>query len=269
VIAEVPRFFAGIGAALSIADLSHIGAGPAPFAASLGSARIAINLDGKDGVADLALALSANAADLPATALGLPPAVAPTAVEAVLDLKEVAAGALWDRFFREWSIALGRQEAGADDEERFAGAADDAAALLRPALDELLAMRPPILALRRLTLATPAARLEATGEARSAPASPHQVAGGMTIKVAGLDKLIEQVSAMGPDYTARRATPMLMLARGIARPVTRADGTVEHEIEIALAPDGKVTINGVAADALLGGADRPAPAAGPKSPPRR
>jgi hypothetical protein len=98
--------------------------------------------------------------------------------------------------------------------------------------------------LTNLELEAPAARLKMDGKIKSDATSPMGASGTANVEVAGLDAIADAAKQSMPPEDAAGASGVFDMVRGFSNRETTADNKVIDRYAIALAPDGKMTING-------------------------
>jgi hypothetical protein len=98
--------------------------------------------------------------------------------------------------------------------------------------------------LTNLELEAPAARLKMDGKIKGDATSPMGMAGSANVEVGGLDAIADAAKQSMPPEDAAGASGVFDMVRGFSNRETTADNKVIDRYAIALAPDGKMTING-------------------------
>ncbi len=107
------------------------------------------------------------------------------------------------------------------------------------------------LRLEELVLRSSAAALFASGKLSAQAGSALGVVGTARVEIAGLDKLIAAAArwaVSGGD--AQNLLALLTIAKGLGRPEIGAEGEIVYVFDIAVPPDGTVTINEIPLDLL-------------------
>ena len=98
--------------------------------------------------------------------------------------------------------------------------------------------------LTNLELEAPGARLKMDGKIKSDATSPMGASGTANVEVGGLDAIADAAKQSMPPEDAAGASGVFDMVRGFSNRETTADNKVIDHYAIALAPDGKMTING-------------------------
>lgn len=230
---------------------------------SIEQIRLASGLSGDGKSAAYRLALGADAISIPAGMVPIDAKLLPQQFNIDLALADLPLPALWDMGRDEVKqgvsapppapVAGKPAPAPRSAAEIMGGAIESAGGKLLPAAMAAVQKTPPRLDVKSVALSTPESNLSGAGQFVYTPTAPTQATGKLDLRLVGLEKLIERVSAMPDSSDKQNIVVMLTMLRGMAKPVPAAGGAIDHQIDLVLDPAGKVLVNGVDLAPMLPG----------------